>query len=210
MTSGLYRLVGIPRIYRLIQNLLAGRATRMRLAHELIRAQQGQRVLDLGCGSGDALHYLPDCDYVGVDMNPSHIEEAKRIHAGRGRFVTGDATRIGDLGQFDLILGIGLLHHLDDASADEVLKRAAGLLREGGRMFTIDPCYVEGQHPFAKFLIDRDSGRAVRTQDAYRRLGEGMFKTVETRILNDLLRVPYTHCVMDCLEPRPGVGDEKL
>jgi SAM-dependent methyltransferase len=157
----------------------------------------GERIIDLGCGTGASLAHLPEgVAYVGVDINSGYIRAARARYGARGTFLCSDLTT-ADLSQFatfDLAISSGVLHHLNDVQARAALKLARGVLRPGGRLVTIDPCYVPGQSPIAKFLNDHDRGRHIRDAEHYRRLfsAEG---SVEATILSDMLRVPFTMIV---------------
>jgi hypothetical protein len=74
-------------------------------------------------------------------------------------------------------------------------------LRDSGRMVSVDPTFVEGQNRAARFTIERDRGRDVRRPEAYARLASGSFGTVGSVIRSDLIRIPYTHCVLECERP---------
>jgi hypothetical protein len=56
--------------------------------------------------------------------------------------------------------------------------------------------YIEGQHWFARWLIARDCGKAVRARANYEARARESFPQVESTILDDTLRVPYTILVM--------------
>ncbi len=101
--------IGEDEVGRLkIQGRALAPATRMILAEAGIRP--GMRVLDLGCGAGDAAFVAaglvgPDGSVVGVDRSPDALARA-RLRAGqRGlgqvRFVEGDVNDPGPGGPFD-------------------------------------------------------------------------------------------------------------
>jgi hypothetical protein len=50
----------------------------------------------------------------------------------------------------------------------------------------------------AQFILSNDRGKYVRTKDAYFRLAAEVFKDIQVNIHNDLLRIPYTHIIMEC------------
>lgn len=195
--TGLYRLTQISKLYSAFQSLLGGEKTRAILRDELIKPQPGLRILDLGCGHASIRPLLGEVEYVGIDLNPDHIARAKRDHAGRGRFHCGDFSSLdGELGgTFDLVLCIGLLHHLDDEQVRHLGEIARTYLRPGGRFFAIDPAFVPSQHWLARLLAARDSGQNVRAPEGYSALIAPAFPDVSITIRHDVLRVPYTHCI---------------
>jgi SAM-dependent methyltransferase len=159
-------------------------------------------VLDLGCGPGDLVRYLGDVLYVGVDVSEAYIERAGRLYGDRAEFRVGDATRLDDdLRGFDLVLAFGVVHHLDDEGALRLFAGAADALVPGGRVVTVDPALADGQPRAARFVISRDRGNNVRTAEAYARLAEGALRDVTVRTRGDLLRIPYTHCVLEAQAP---------
>ena len=99
----------------------------------------------------------------------------------------------------DLVLAIGILHHLDDDQARALMRTAHAALKPGGRFISLDGTYVDGQSTIARALISRDRGQSIRTPEAYRALGEAEFDKVEARVRTDMLYVPYTHYVMECV-----------
>lgn len=189
--------------YSALQRLLGAPAVRREVVERHARVQAGERVLDLGCGPGDALEVLPATHYVGVDASPDYVAAARRRWDGRGEFVEADVTAGGfGSGDFDVVLAIALLHHLDDAGAARALATAADALDAGGRLVTLDPALTPGQPLVARWLIARDRGAFARPPEGYRALAERRFASVALTVRHDLARVPYTHAILECREPR--------
>lgn len=67
-------------------------------------------VLDVGCGLGDLVGYLErtgrQVDYLGVDIVPQMVEEARRRHP-QARFAVCDILEAPPQGRFDLVLCSG-------------------------------------------------------------------------------------------------------
>ncbi len=78
------RILSLPAAYRLFSNLVGGHRSRTECVTRYIRPRVSDRVLDCGCGPGDLCEYLPDVDYVGIDIDARYIAEA----AEAGRFVS--------------------------------------------------------------------------------------------------------------------------
>jgi hypothetical protein len=92
----------------------------------------------------------------------------------------------------DVVMMNGVLHHLGDAEADGTLRVIKEVLRPGGKLFTLDGCFVEGQPALARLLLQYDRGQFVRTQEAYRALLTKHFGSVEVHIDKHLSWMPYT------------------
>lgn len=199
--SRLARILELPGAYRLLGKVANLRTNaRVAYAEQYLKARPGERVLDLGCGPGDVLSSLPDCDYVGVDVEPRYIDAARRRYGGRGAFrcmpladFVLEAPR-----SFDLVMANGVLHHLDDPQADALLGLAAQAMKDGGRTVTFDGCYVPGQSRIAKTLLGWDRGKFVRREADYLRLAKAHFGDVRSEIRHDLLSFPYTLVIMTC------------
>lgn len=202
--QGLLRLLAKPCVYNLFKRGIGKPSNRARLVTEYIRPFPGCRILDIGCGTADILARLPDSigRYRGFDMNPAYIEHARERWRTRTncQFTCQRVSEAvsPELGGYDIVLALGILHHLQDHEADDLFRTARQALRPGGVLVTYDNVYIPRQNRFAKWLIGRDRGQAVRTADGYRRLAAPHFTAIEGQVLHDTLRVPYTIFVMRC------------
>lgn len=196
--NSIYRLVTVPAFYSLFQNMLGAQSARRRLVRDYYDVHPRMRLLDLGCGPGDLFEFLPDVDYTGIDLNPKHIAAARRRHGTGGTFINDDVANltVEPDSRFDRIIFSGLLHHLDDVTAKNLVQACGRLLASGGRLIGHEPCYVDGQHPFARWMKDRDSGQDIREAEGYRSLFSEAGGTLETLLLDDLIRIPYNHIVI--------------
>jgi ubiquinone/menaquinone biosynthesis C-methylase UbiE len=118
-------------------------ATRMIFAEAGIRP--GMRVLDLGCGAGDATFAAAELvgsggSVVGVDHSADALARARLRAAQRGleqvQFVEGDIYDPAPGGLFDAIVERLVLWSVPDPAA--VLRRQATVLRPGGLVVPIE------------------------------------------------------------------------
>jgi SAM-dependent methyltransferase len=169
-------------------------------ARDTLRPQPGDNILDLGCGPGRLYRFVPTQGYWGVDVDDRALAEARREYPqAAGRFLHLDPSRdTFETRDFDLIVACGLLHHLPDDQAHRALAFCHDHLRTGGRLVTLDCAYEPGQHPVAHLLTACDRGRFARSGAAYRDLARTYFTEAELSIHHDLLRVPYTHAIVEC------------
>ena len=102
------------------------------------------------------------------------------------------------------MLATGVLHHLDDDRAVSLFNLARRALKPGGRLVTYDGCFVAGQPKLARFVVSRDRGQYVRESAEYAKLAAQVFTQVRSFVRHDLLRIPYTHVILQCFSSMPS------
>ena len=145
--------IGEDEVARLeVQGRALAPATRIIFAEAGIRP--GMRVLDLGCGAGDAAFVAADLvgpggSVVGVDRSPDALARA-RLRAGqRGltqvQFIEGDIHDPVPGAPFDAIVERVVLLWVPDPAA--VLRRQATVLRPGGLVVPVETDFTLGWLP---------------------------------------------------------------
>jgi cyclopropane fatty-acyl-phospholipid synthase-like methyltransferase len=197
--NGFKHFLSLPNLYNLFQWLVGAPNIRKRMV-QFGKIQPAMRILDLGCGPGSLLDYLPtSIHYYGIDLNEKYISFATKKFPNHS-FMCKDVCQINTetLPKFDVIFALGLLHHLDDAQGFKLLSLCAKLLDTGGRLLTLDGCYTPQQSWVAKYLLQHDRGQNVRTEENYNLLATQHFKHVKCTISHEMLHIPYTHLIMNC------------
>ena len=199
ITHGLRAILSHPLVYSTLQNLMGGKHGRKLFVRDFIKPLPTMNVLDIGCGPADILEYLPAVNYWGFDISVAYIQHATSRFGAKGKFSCKMLTEedLKELPAFDLVLALGLLHHLDDDAALALLNIAHNALKPGGRLVTIDPCLEAGQNPIARYLILKDRGQNVRTREGYAALVSTVFPEYRLEVRHSAW-IPYTHCIMEC------------
>ncbi len=98
----------------------------------LLRPQWGERVLDVGCGTGtlSAAIARQGAAVTGVDRSPEMIESARQQHDGV-RFEVADGQELAYDSEFDAVFSNAALHWMP--RADEVLRGVERALVPRGR-----------------------------------------------------------------------------
>jgi SAM-dependent methyltransferase len=165
------RILGIPFVYEKIRPLVVG-GIDMSPSYANLQAGPGDVVLDIGCGTGDVLNYVPSFKALhGFDTDAMAISYARKRAGGRAdvRFEARACTR-EDVQAIapDVVMMNGLLHHLDDETACGLLSMClqAPSVR---RIATQDVVYLPGKH-LSNLLAWLDRGKFVRSPEAFKAL----------------------------------------
>jgi SAM-dependent methyltransferase len=195
----LTKVLAIPTAYRVFARLITGNGLSVHVT-EHVRPRPGDRILDIGCGPGDVLKHLPDVSYLGLDSSAKYIQAAQDRYGKRGRFIQADIRNasVDEPGSYDLVLATGVLHHLDDEVALALFRLARLALRPYGRLVTIDGCFEKSQPAVATLLLRLDRGKFVRTLEGYMALASQVFPQIKSRVRHDLLRMAYSHLILEC------------
>lgn len=197
VTTGVRAILSLPWVYNLYQQVVFPRDT---LVREYLTPYPGQRVLDIGCGTGHILEHLPQVEYIGMDSSLRYIQRARKRYGDRGTFhhIAVDEIAAPKARYFDLALAIGLLHHISDQDALKLLALAKSALAPGGRFIAVEPCYGENQSSLARWIISKDRGRNVKDRLGYHEIIKTAFDRFTIHIRHDLLRIPYTLAIIEC------------
>ena len=133
-------------LYDRVVNLLAYGKTFKRMALELSEIVDGEKVLDVGCGSGtlliDAKTRYPNSDIVGIDPDKKIllVAERKLVQAGvKARLVQGFAQKLPFPSMsFDLVISTLIFHHLSVLVKKEAAGEIFRVLTENGRFLLAD------------------------------------------------------------------------
>jgi len=202
--------LGAPRAYDAFANIFF--LGRRRATYEsLSRAagvKQGQRVLDVGCGTGYFAGLLadavgPDGLVVGVDASSEMIEYASGHHARHGNceFQRGTAESLSfPRDQFDVVVSSLFMHHLPADVQITALREFRRVLRPGGTLLIAE---AHVPHAFGWQLLARLHGydrMAQAVPELERMIAETDFDHVATGVAAPWLR--YL-CAVKTIDPMP-------
>jgi len=188
-------------LYNYFQDFIGGNRLRKWFIDTHVRAKAGDKVIDIGCGPGQILPWLPPVEYIGFDVNGSYIAAAQRKYGDRGTFVVGDTMAIWDDSRFqaaDIVIALGILHHLDDEQAAYCIRFAHRVLKPGGRFVCLEACWISDQGILSRYIMSRDRGQHIRTEQSYRDLVETVFRQPKLWIQQRPMRIPYVTVVLEC------------
>lgn len=135
-----------------------GGETAHRRLIEQAQLQPGQRVLEIGCGTGNltilAKKLHPGVEVVGLDPDAKALDRARRKAEREGvsiRLEQGFADEIGAPDQtYDRVLSALMFHHLQRDEKKRTLDEIRRVLRPGGSLHLLD--FGAGHDPSAGLL----------------------------------------------------------
>jgi ubiquinone/menaquinone biosynthesis C-methylase UbiE len=133
----------------------------------------GQRVLDIGCGTGGVALRLkqlhPDATVVGLDPDPNALARARRKGEAAGaqlEFVQGFSDRMSyPDASFDRVLSSFMFHHLSKDAKIQTLSEVRRVLRPGGSLHLLDFVGRSGPHGFLMRVFHPDHVMADNVAD---------------------------------------------
>jgi SAM-dependent methyltransferase len=200
MLQSIRSVLAIPAAYNLWWNVVGGPAWAKVLVNEYVQPKVEARILEIGCGPGTIARYLPQTDYVGFDLSPKYIEMARKRFP-QAQFVCERVSQfsLASPRSFDTVLALGIVHHLDDQEARQLFQIAYDALKSNGKLVTLDGVWTNDQSAAARWLLARDRGEHVRNEGEYVKIASEVFTNVRASVRHDLLRIPYTHLILECV-----------
>ena len=174
-----------------------------------------RRILDIGCGFGLFGCYFsamyPEISYTGYDLSQRRVDQANRAAEKLGLknalFKVGDARDLDINDEFDAILMVDLLHHIDNSAKARLLEACRSHLAVDGRLIVKDVM----TSPFIKIaftwsldvLMTRSFAMWYLSESNFYETIRPHFNRVEMFPIVDWL--PYPHVIYLCENSDPVV-----
>ena len=167
-----------PRLWLLFQRLIGGSKDKQALALSALSMIGGQKkhILEIGCSVGniaDAFRSLPHIRYTGIDIDQSVIEVAQSRFAGTEFQFLHESMEEHILKKmrYDYILVAGMLHHVDDKTALEILKQTMPLSKPETIILVYDPATLDKTDPFyMHWFYKLEQGQFMRDEKSTEKL----------------------------------------
>jgi SAM-dependent methyltransferase len=165
---------------------------RQRQLRRFLRFAPGDRVIDLGCGSGRSILWnaASGASFTGVDVSPFFAHEARAT----ADLALGDLRRLPFAdGAFTKAYALDVLEHLSPEALDAMLAEAARILAPGGVLFVYS--HVRKNAPIAKGL--RAINALARGLERVGLIDMTQERLRKSDHLNPLQDVPHLEAVVD-------------
>ena len=178
--------------------------TMSRLARAL-DVQSGERILDVGCGTGIGTA-LASGGYVGIDTDLPYLHFARRWVGTAGcAFLKMSAADLGfRTRSFDKAVLINVVHHLEDALLDRFLLELTRVVRSSVVVLDAAP---DTANRVSRFFLAHDRGDHLRPRRTLRALLERHYRVANEEVFHNRLR--YVSQVMFTLQPPSEGGREQ-
>jgi len=160
---------------------------------KFVEVNEGQKFLEIGCGTGAVSRYLAkkyNLIVTGIDVDPEQIKLAQRNTESTAKinFFEGDATKLECRdGEFDIVLSFGVTHHINNWIY--ALKETQRVLRPGGYFI-----YFDLVTPASIAKIARRFARSfgvVTLAEINSFTGENSFYTIHSALTKHLILNEY-------------------
>ena len=140
------RFQSLTRVYDPVVRLTSREGRFKELLVDQAAPTPGQRILDLGCGTGtlalQVKQRVPQADVVGLDADPEMLAQARRKAEQAGaelELTEGFSTKLPyEDASFDRVLSTLFFHHLDPEPKRRTAREIARVLRTGGELHVAD------------------------------------------------------------------------
>lgn len=158
------------------------------------KAPKGARVLDMLCGPGYLLGKLaarrPDIVALGVDVDPTFIEHARRLYPDVS-FEVADAVIWDSKERFDVIVCTAGLHHLEYEKQEPFIRKLSGLLNPAGFAVIGDPYIDDFSNEEERKIAGAKLGHEYLVETIKNGGSEDVVRAAIDVLSNDVLLVEY-------------------
>lgn len=202
-SHSLWKFLQSPVLYNGFQKCISRKESVDFITKELWKIEPGMKVVDIGCGPGNLRHLFPESiSYYGFDPSEEYINQARETFPG-------DSFHVGTMESFyeefgseldnrvDVVTSSGVLHHVPAAEMARILEITMKILKPDSERFAaIEPTYLVKQDKLSRWVLSRDRGMSILFDHQWRELFDEHFSKVSTRVINGLLRIPYSHMLI--------------
>ncbi len=193
MEKYLLNIIQGPFVYNLQQNFFGANELKKTVIESEIDLKEISKVLDLGCGIGDSSLLFDNLNikYLGIDSSKSRIDYAnKHFKSENNLFKQISVQNFRGQEVFDLVLCFGLIHHLTDAEAVELIKEINSKEFKFKKLIFLDPVKVKRQGVLATIFHKLDIGQNIKTQEGYKNYFKNFNIKSEIVYSNKIIKLP--------------------
>lgn len=157
------RILKIPQFYKFYINLIGGKKFFKNYVEKYVSPKENQTILELGCGSGNILYYLPKTiDYTGLDLNSKCIKYCKKKFPSF-EFLIKDVSDFNLNKTFDIIFSEGIMACLSDEQIEKMLKNICKHSKKDTKIILSDMNFCKENTKLQNFFLKQERGKYLRS-----------------------------------------------
>lgn len=147
-----------------------------KIIHNELNVKNGISILDIGSGTGTISPLFSKCNYVGIDIDGKLIEFSKRNYPFLFKKMDAQKLNFPD-NSFDMVMVLGVIHHLNDRQSVKVLKNVKRVLKKRGLVLIVEAIPPLSKYNFVGHLLrNLDEGHNIRRLKEYENIFKKFFK----------------------------------
>lgn len=186
--------------YNLYQDLIGSKHFLCILVNEYIKPQQGQKILELGCGAGNVYAVFPEKNlrYLGVDNSENYIHHAKKKFPEQS-FICADVTKDFAVDEIsDTVFAEAIISALPDNQLVEMFKLLKNICDDHTKIVFSDMNYRDSASKFQCFLMKHERNQFIRSKSEYVKLLTEFFNIDKISVIKHPYRIPYEKIIFEC------------
>jgi len=181
--------------YSTYQFCVGGTSYRNRVLKAILEEHHPRGLTDLGCGPGPTLKVLPkETGFTGVDLSAEYLTLARKKRKNANlileNVINPKWLKKVPPEDFDLVLSMGLFHHLSDVEMLRMEVDIFSRLPAGTLIKSVDPTLLGNSTPIAQWFAKNDRGKFVRTPEKLASFFEAVKYDVKVEVQRNQFNVP--------------------
>jgi len=157
-----------PIICSIIIRAALGRGKILSYLKDSMQLKKGDRILDVGCGTGEASLYFPD-EYLGIDPSGDYINFAVKKYGAKFAKMDGKKLLFPD-GAFQYIFCTNVFHHIGDEDVIGIVREMKRVCANSGSVYVADAVWPDKFNIIGKIIFAMDMGKHQRTTEGFSEL----------------------------------------
>lgn len=154
-----------------------------KIIHREVPQKAGIKVLDMGCGTGILSPLFSESHYIGIDIDKKLIDFAQKKYPYAFKVMSGEKI-LFPKNSFDLIIVIGVIHHLNDKATNKTLAEMKKVLKKDGRVLLVEAIPpIDNYNYVGHFIRSLDEGHNIRKLEEYGKIFKKYF-TIQKKYKN--------------------------
>ena len=197
------RILEIPQIYNFYQRLVGVypymRDFAQKYIHISVKDKKIFKILDMGCGTGIIIPYLPkNIEYLGIDCSSKYIKYVQKNNPSKKFLCQSVCKTIDNNDIYDLVLSKNVVSALSDEQLKKMLDVIIPHCDVNTKIIFSDMDYKSDASIVQRFFQSHERNRYIRSKEDYLKILYLYFNVDKIDEINGMYRIPYSKVVFEC------------